>query len=257
MNHIIPVGSRRMHAARFCSALMLTVALPAASRAQSTGDGFLFGAPSGSLTIRGGYANASAGSDLFAFTTNQLTLNHRDFSSPTLDVDLALRTGSRTDVVFGGSFAGISKGSVFRHFVDQNNAEVRQTTTFQRVPLTVSVRRYLTSRGRSVGNFAWVPARFAPYVGLGGGATWYRFHQSGDFIDFKTNNIFPSTLESSGWAPTARGMAGAEYTISPRLALTGQETYTWAKGGLSNDFSGFNRIDLSGLSTTFGLSVRF
>ena len=257
MNHSIPASGFHTFGTRLLPALVLAVALPVAARAQSTGNGFLFGAPMGSLTIRGGYANASAGSDLFAFSTDQLTLNRRDFSSPTVDIDLAFRTGARTDVVFGGSFAGTSKGSEFRHFVDQNNAAVRQNTTFQRVPLTISLRHYLTSRGRSVGNFAWVPARFTPFVGLGGGATWYRFRQSGDFIDFKTNNVFPSTLESSGWAPTARAMAGADYTLSPRLALTGQETYLWAKGGLSNDFSGFHRIDLSGLSTTLGLSVRF
>ena len=42
-------------------------AIPAA--AQSTGDGFLFKAPAGAVTVRGGLNRASAGSDVFTFVT--------------------------------------------------------------------------------------------------------------------------------------------------------------------------------------------
>jgi hypothetical protein len=151
----------------------------------------------------------------------------------------------------------MNKRSEFRDFVDQNNAPIEQATVFQRVPLTVSLRHYLTSPGRSIGSFAWIPAKFAPYLGVGAGAIWYRFQQTGDFIDFTTNDVFPATLSSSGWAPAARALAGAEYTLSPRLALTAQANYLWANGRMGADFSGFNRIDLSGLSTSVGLAARF
>jgi hypothetical protein len=229
----------------------------AAAAAQSSGNGFLFGRPSGSLVVRAGYAAANAKSDVFSFTSEQLTLDRRDFSSPSIDVDMGFALGRRTDLVLSGGYAGMSKKSEFRDFVDQNNAPIEQSTEFQRVPLTVNLRRYLTSPGRSIGSFAWIPAKFAPYLGVGAGAIWYRFRQTGDFIDFTTNDVFPATLSSASWAPAARALAGGEYTLSPRLALTAQASYLWANGRMSSDFSGFNRIDLSGLSTSVGLAARF
>jgi hypothetical protein len=234
-----------------------TTAVSSALSAQSSGNGFLFGEPKGSIVFRGGYALATANSDLFSFTSRQLTLSRRDFSSPVVETDLAVRLAPRADVVLTASYAGINKGSEFRDFVDQSDNPIEQTTTFQRVPVTVALRGYLMSRGRSVGRFAWIPARFAPYVGAGAGMMWYRFRQQGDLIDFNTNDVFAATLESDGWTPAATATVGAEYTVSPRVALTAQGNYLWARGSLNGDFSGFNRIDLSGLSATAGLLVRF
>ena len=76
--------------------VVASAAAPSLAGAQDAGNGFLFGAPTGSLTIRGGWAVASAKSDLFAFTTEQLTLNRRDFSSPSGDADLAFFVTPRT-----------------------------------------------------------------------------------------------------------------------------------------------------------------
>ena len=236
-------------------ALMAT--LPSLATAQSSGDGFLFGKPSVTFAVTAGYAGANAKSDIFAFTSRQLTLNRRDFSGPSVDLDLGVALGGRTDLVFSAGYSGMNRKSEFRDFVDQNNAPIEQATMFQRVPVTVSLRQYLTSRGRSIGNFAWIPAKFVPYMGVGAGAVWYRFNQSGDFVDFTSNDVFSATLSSSGWAPAARAFAGAEYSLNPRLALVAQAKYLWSNGRLASDFSGFNHIDLSGVSSSIGLAARF
>ena len=86
---------------------------------------------------------------------------------------------------------------------------------------------------------------------------WHRFKQTGDFIDFKTNDVFNAILESSSWSPTMHALGGAELTMSPRFALVGEARYTWSKAKLADDFSGFQPIDLSGISTTAGIAVRF
>jgi opacity protein-like surface antigen len=198
-----------------------------------------------------------AGSDLFSFTTNELTIKKRDFSSPALGADLTLNVTNRTAITVSGSYARMHKPSEFRDFIGSDSLPIEQSTSFIRAPITVSVRRYLTSPGRAIGKLAWIPARAATYVGLGAGTMYYKFNQDGDFIDFKTNDIFHSIFESSGWATTVHGMAGVDYSLNPRLALTGEARYIWAKGNLSNDFSDFERLDLSGLATTVGLSIRF
>jgi hypothetical protein len=69
--------------------------------------------------------------------------------------------------------------------------------------------------------------------------------------------VFTDSFSSSGWAPTAHALAGLDVALSPHLGLTGEGRYTWAKGNLSSDFSGFDRIDLSGLSATVGVYARF
>jgi outer membrane protein W len=225
--------------------------------AQDMGNGFLFGAPTGSFVVRGGWAMARAGSDLFSFTTDQLTLNRGDFSSPSGDVDLAFNVSPQWQIVASGSVAITNRRSEFRHFEDNNNLPIEQTTSFSRVPLTLNVKRYLTSTGRSIGRFAWIPSRFAPYVGIGGGVMHYRFRQSGDWIDFKTMDVFPSEYESDGWAPTANVQTGVDYSLNARFALTGEARYVWSNAPLSQDFQGFQKLDLSGFSTSIGVAVRF
>ena len=242
-------------AAAFPVSLVLS---PQQAAAQDAGSGFLFQQPSGSFTLSGGYAHANAGSDLFAFTTQQFTLNRSDFSGPMLGADVAFTVAPRFDVVLSASYNSSSSPSHYRKFVDQSNREITQTTQFRRIPVMLSGRAYLTPQGRSIGKFAWVPSRFAPYVGVGAGAIQYTFEQKGDFVDYQNlNAVFSGDFKSSGWSPAAQGLVGANLSLSPRLALNGEAKYIWAKGSLNQSFSGFNKLDLSGFATTLGLTIRY
>ena len=225
--------------------------------AQSGGDGFLFKPPSGTVTFRTGFDRARAGSDLFAFTTDQLTIDRGDFSGGTIAGDVSVRLSNRADVMISVAHSQARNRSEFRHWLDNAGRPIEQTTTFRRVPLTGSIRAYLARPGRSIGHFAWVPARFSPYVGGGGGAMWYSFAQTGDFIDFATTRVFPDSFNSSGWTPTVHGIGGVDISLHPRFALTTEARYEWGKAELSSDFAGFDRLDLSGFTLTTGISVRY
>lgn len=243
----------------------LLAAQPAA--AQRAGDGFLFRQPAASLTLRGGFQHATAGSDLFAFTTENLTVDRGDFGGAMFGGDLSIRLRPRLDLMLGASYTGTDIASEFRDLVEETDAgdlPIEQTTRFQRVPVTASVKGYLAPRGRSIGNLAWVPARYAPYVGAGGGAMWYRFHQQGDFVDYQTLDpvdgtyeIFTDELESSGWTPTAHAMAGLDVSLTPRLGLTSEARYTWARAQPRDAFNEFDPIDLSGVAASIGIQIRF
>lgn len=222
------------------------------------GHGFLFSAPRATMTLRGGMSNAAARGDLFDFATDTLTLDRKDFAGLALGADLTFTTAyPRLGVVVGAGYASASAPSEFVNWVDNNDQPIAQTTKFVRVPLTVGLRTYLVPPGETVGSLAWIPARVAPYLGAGVGATWYRFRQQGSFVDFATSDVFDDTFQTSGWGPTAYGAAGLDYSIGPRVALTGDVRYTYAKAGVGQDFSGFDRIDLSGLATTVGITFRF
>jgi hypothetical protein len=115
----------------------------------------------------------------------------------------------------------------------------------------------LVEPGKAIARTAWIPTRIAPYVGAGGGAIWYRLKQTGDFIDFETLNVFRDRFRSQGFAPTATVFGGFDVTVHPRLALSVDGHYAWARARLGRDFSGFDPISLSGFSVSTGLSIRY
>ena len=243
--------------ARWLGGLLLAVAAAAPLHAQ--GDGFLFGPPSGTITVRGGFAHANANSDLFTDLTQQFTLTKRSFSGFTGGADVALMVTPSLDVTFDVGYMSTTSPSHYRDFVDLDNAEIEQSTTLQRTPVTVNAKLYLAPQGRSIGRLAWIPAHVAPWVGGGAGYMFYRLQQSGDFIDPTTNAVRPDALESSGSTPMLQAMAGADLNLTSRLALTGDARYLWTKGGTLDEafYSGYDRLDLSGVALTLGLTVRF
>ena len=234
------------------------VALVAPAARAQTGDGFLYRRPAVALTLRGGYDRALAGSDVFRDFTNRLTLDRGDFAAPSLGADVAISLTDRVDVVLSSAYARRTQGSEYRKFVATDDTPINQRTTFLRVPVTATARYYLAPRGTRVGNFAWVPARVAPYVGAGAGSTWYRLRQEGEFLNESTLRTFFGDVQSSGWAPTGVGAAGVDLSLSSRVLLTTEARYQFARARLDpNAFEGFGPADLSSVSLTAGLAVRF
>lgn len=237
-----------------CAAMVATTA----RSQESSGSGFLFGAPSGSFSLRAGYAGATAGSDVFSFVTNELTLRRGDFGSFAYGADFSFALRPRWDVVASVDVSGMDKKSEFREWQDTKGLPIEQTTSFARQSYSVSAKYYLLPYGRTLGRLAWVPARYAPWLSGGVGRTKYRFKQAGDFIDFNSNNkVFSDTFTSSKWANTAQVAAGLDWNLNQRFALTSQMKYLWGKADLGLDFSGYAPIDLSGLGMTAGLTIRF
>jgi len=227
---------------------------------QNSGKGFLFKKPVGSFSFRGGYAVASAGSDVFTDATSQLTLSKSDFSSFVWGGDISYSTSARTDLVFDGEFMTSSTPSEFRKWVDNNDQPIEQSTKFRRLPLTIGLKYYLMDRGREVSQFAYIPSRYAPYIGVGVGAMYYRFGQNGDFVDFNTDNleVFRADIGDSGWTPTVNGTLGFDYNVGPWLVLSTQGRYDWAKARLDpKQFEGYEKIDLAGFAGSVGFRVRF
>ena len=85
---------------------------------------------------------------------------------------------------------------------------------------------------------------------------WYRFRQEGDFVDFNTLDVYSSFYESSAWTPAAQASGGVDFTLTPLVALRTAVQGVWAKGPLTHDFVGFDKIDLSSVNATIGLSFR-
>ncbi len=221
------------------------------------GDGFLYGHPHVSLTLRGGLVQPTARSDIFAFSKKNLTLGQKDYLSGNVGVDVGVRLANRLDLQVGVAYSSRSAKSEFRDWVDNESKPIEQTTTFRRTPITVGLKYYLTEPGRTLGRLAWVPNKVTPYVAAGGGLVSYLYRQSGDFVDFKTLDVFNSTLTSQATTLTGFAAAGVGYSLSSSFGLTTEARFDSARGQTTKDFQGFSRIDLSGVAMTVGLTVRF
>jgi hypothetical protein len=238
---------------------LLTAALAGLAtplQGQSAGNGFLFGAPEARFIVRGGYAYARAGSDVFDDATTFLTLEKRDFSGPSIGGEFAVSITPQFDLSFNADYSAAVSESEDREYYDNNQLPIVQTTSFRRAPLTVNAIVALRPRGRAIGKLAWIPTKVVPWVGAGGGAMWYKLRQEGDFVDYRTLNVFTTSLESSGWAPAFQALGGVDVTLTPRLGFTADLRGTWARAELSRDYSGYEKIDLSGVTGALGFTFR-
>jgi len=226
-------------------------------------DGFLFKEPRVTLAFHLGYdaplgpRSSGGDNDIFGFTQSRLTIGDSDHDALALGGEIGFRVANRFDLVLDYAHASSNVTSEFRDYVDLDDLPIQQTTDFSRNSFTAGLRYFLTDRGVPVGQFAWVPRNWAPYVGVGGGFMTYEFVQEGDFVDFETLDIFSTRLRSDDTVPVAHVLAGLQYSIAPNWILTGEARYRWARAELTSDFIDFDDIDLTGLQASIGFGVRF
>ena len=252
------MGKTRWRPAWWLLGAVMAAPLPVAAQ-----DGFLFREPRMTLTFHIGYdaplgpRSTNGDNDIFEFTQSRLTIGDADHDALSLGGEVAVRVTNRFDVVFDIAHASSTTRSEFRDYVDLDDLPIQQETHFSRNAFTVGGRYFLTERGVPVGQFAWVPRSWSPYVGAGVGFMTYEFRQSGDFVDFETLDIFSTRLRSNDTGPMAHVLAGLQYSIAPNWILTGEARYRWASAELKSDYIGFDDIDLTGLQATIGFGVRF
>ena len=243
---------------RFVCGLLVAFAPMMSLSAQSTGgDGYLFSPPHATFSLRGGFARANASSDVFSFVTERLTVDRGDFSGLSLAGDLAFRVHSRVDLLLGTGITTRVKRSEDRDFIGTDDLPIEQRTTFRRIPMTAGVKLHLRPEGRTISKLAWVPSKVSPYISAGGGMMYYVFKQDGEFVDYKTFDVFRTALKSTDVSAMAFGAVGTTYSLTPRVGLNAEARYEHARGALSADFRDFSQIDLSGVGLTAGFLFRF
>lgn len=206
--------------------------------------------------MHGGYAVPRAGSEIFDFTRDRLTVSDGDFQSTAFGGWLGVGLTDRLELAVDIARADAETESEFRNWVDQNDRPIEQTTSFGRTSATLNVKVYPWGRGRSIGEHVWIPRAVSPWLGAGGGFLWYGFEQDGDFVDFQTLDIFSARFTSEGRTTTGHLFGGLDVTLTPRFVATGQLRFGWASAGMGEDFVGFDDIDLSGFQGAVGLAVR-
>ena len=231
--------------------------LSAPAEPQDENPDFLFKAPKGSVSLRIGYRNPRASSDIYNFFYENLTVNETDFNSMNLGLNIAYAVHPRIDILAGFDYSKPNITSEYREFVEDNDSPITQKTILDTTPVTASVKFYLLPRGRSVSNFSYVTNKTRPYIGIGGGLIRHNLFQTGDFVDFNDLSIFTSEFISQSWGMETHAFGGMDIQLTRKVFVTIEGRYSWADTSLSDDFVGFNPIDLSGFATTIGIGVIF
>ena len=218
---------------------------------------FLFARPKAEVGVRVGWSFNRGGSDWYDFITDQLTLDQSDFNAFALASDVGVWLTGRFTAVGGVEYTHTNPGSEYRRFVDNNRQPINQSTRLNVVHATGGIKYALLDRGRAIGRLAWIPARVAPYLAAGGGATYYELRQEGDFVDFVDRSVFPALLRSTGWAPTYYVGGGADIRVLRRMLVSADFRYRRATADLNNTWVDFDPLDLSGAQVTVGTAWQF
>ena len=218
---------------------------------------FLFARPKAEVGVRVGWSFNRGGSDWYDFVTDQLTLDQGDFNAFALASDVGVWLTGRFTAVGGVEYTHTNPGSEYRRFVDNNRQPINQSTRLNVVHATGGIKYALLDRGRAIGRLAWIPARVAPYLAAGGGATYYELRQEGDFVDFVDRSVFPAMLRSTGWAPTYYVGGGADIRVLRRMLVSADFRYRRATADLNNTWVDFDPLDLSGAQVTVGTAWQF
>jgi hypothetical protein len=238
--------------------LLLTLLAAGTASAQSgprrPSPDFLFGRPAGTIGIRGGLVTSNAGSDWYDFVTDQLTLDKKDFRTGGFGTDVGVTLASRADLLIAFDYTQSTRGSEYRDFVDNNRLPIEQQTLLRNALISGGIKFALTERGREVGRLAWVPRKYVPFVGAGGGMMWFQLRQNGDFVDYVDLSVFSDVFESSGWTPTGHVFGGVDIRVLRRAYATFDARYIFASGDLGPDWIDFDPIDLSGFRLSAGIN---
>lgn len=239
-----------------CGLALVAVVAPGQALAQG-GDGYLFKEPVVSFTLRTGYSMPRAGSDLFSFTQEQLTVEKSDFYAPVLEGRVSVRVSPRVDIMATIGGGGSTTRSEMREWEGTDGLPITQSTRFSVLRATFGTKVYLTDRGRRVGRFAWIPEKLTPYVGADAGWSIFEFEQDGEFVDFETLDIYNDRYFSDGSAATVQTMAGLDVSLNNRVLFNTEARYGWARAELGRDFVGFEKLDLAGFQVAAGFTFRF
>jgi hypothetical protein len=252
-----------------CAVLLLAAsALPASAASDDQNPGspsirpptsadFMLGRPRVTVGLSGNWVIASAGSEIFDFVTDQLTLERSAFNRPGFGLDLSINVAPRLDVTMGFEGSKMEQSSEYRDFVDNKLLPIEQTTGLKEQAFSAGVKFALLPAGRRVSRFAWIPSKFTPYVGAGGGILRYDFEQFGDFVDFADSHVFNSHFRSAGWTPSAYAAGGTDVHLFNRVFMSLEGRYTWSSATLDRDFVDFDPIDLKGFRFGAGFHYAF
>ena len=240
------------HAVLFTAALLMVLPMTAAAG----DDDEYYPLKIGSISFRLGYFWPSAESDLWTENFDLLTSKKEDFNG--LQGGMEFTWFASRNFALGVSFDYYKRTvtSNYIDYVDNFGNELYQDITLEVVPITATAKFMPLGNG-APGYRGGRGSPFVPWVGAGAGVYAFRYEEFGEFIDFGDMSIIEGSFLTEDAAFGVHVAGGVIIPIGFDWDVFGEFRYAWAEGDLSEDFLGFEPLDLGGMSVTFGFSYRF
>jgi outer membrane protein W len=218
--------------------LAAALAMPGVASAQQTVDfligGFVAHAP-----------DARPANDVINQDLNFLSFDPTALNGFTIDGEWLFALNNHFEGGLGLGFYQSDVPSTYLNLVNANGAEITQDLKLRVVPFTATVRFLPLGHGA-----------FEPYIGGGVAAYYWRYAETGQFVD-QNNNIFNANSVGSGSAVGPVVVGGARFVFDP-MTFGGEIRWQSGHGNLPADqgFAG-SVIDLGGFNYLFTVGVRF
>jgi hypothetical protein len=241
----------------FCLAMVvLVLAAAAPAYAQPRGS-----EPSdNSFEFRLGGFFPSGNSEFWDNNERDFTMSSSDFNDGTLGFTYVAGMSNHLEIGFNLDFYDSTVSSSYRDFRDQDGFPILHDTRLRLTPATVDLRILpggrFSYRGRQ-GQYR--VHRPVPYLGVGAGFNFWRYEETGDFLDFTADPplVFSDRFTDSGTAFEAHVLAGIELPMGPTWGLIFEGRHSWSEVTPSGDFAGLGKLDLGGTSAYVGAAFHF
>jgi hypothetical protein len=174
-----------------------------------------------------------------------------DFKGVTVGGEWLIPFGNFIEAGVGLSFSRKTVPSVYAEFVDSDGTEIDQDLRLRIVPLSFTVRALPLG----------VESPVQPYFGAGLGVFFWRYSETGEFLDFAFDppRVFTDneTYRDSGTQAGLVVLGGLRFAVD-RWSVGGEIRYQKADADLDPniDFAG-TKIDLGGWTYQFTIGGRF
>jgi hypothetical protein len=204
-----------------------------------------------SLTVRFGAfmprgEDARVENDVLLINRQYLLFDVKDFNAMTVGGEWAVALGEYFEAGAGFDFYQRTVPAVYAEWVNTDGSEIVQDLKLRIMPLTAIVR--ILPLGSKRG--------FQPYVGGGLGVYFWRYSESGEFVDFVDESIFRDSFVASGTSVGPVAVFGLRGRVSNQATLGVEGRFQWGQGNLSQDFLS-DKIDLGGFNILATFGFRF
>ena len=210
----------------------------------------------GSVSFRIGGFWPSADSDLWDTNFFDLTIEKADFNSYMVGMEFNWFATRMITVGVAVDYYKKTNSSNYVDYTDMDGNEIYQDITLDLVPITATVKFTPLGNG-APGYGGGRGTSFVPWVGVGAGVYAYRYEEYGEFIDFSDMSIIEGDFITEDAAFGLHVAGGVVVPIGFDWDVFGEVRYSKVEGDLSEDFLGFEPLDLGGLTAMFGVSYRF
>ncbi len=198
----------------------------------------------GYFAVRG--EDARVEGDVLWEDLSSLAFEVKDFNFATFGGEWLFDVGDYLEAGVGVGLYQRTVPSVYRSVTHSDGSEIEQDLKLRIIPLTATVR-FLPLGRTSV----------QPYVGAGIGWFNWRYSETGEFVDFRDDTIFPARYIANGNDAGPVVLGGIRFPISDVWLAGGELRYQKAEGKIDTDGFLGDKIDLGGWTTSFTLHLRF